>query len=171
MHRIASRFGLPSERSYIGSHGYRLRAEGRARDATEPAGVRGGATGAVPGRYARGDGPAPRRGRCRDRPPPQGGDPTDPTGTACAGGTLPRGPALRLRLGRGQGGRDPVAGHRAHRVASAPSLRAGTSPSPAVGPGRKTTASTSSKRTAPSARASIASRACTLTSFNPCRSL
>jgi hypothetical protein len=39
--RITSKFRLPSRRSYIRSHGYPFRAEGGARDATEPAGVLG----------------------------------------------------------------------------------------------------------------------------------
>src|SRR2546425_5136647 len=50
--RITSKFRLPSGRSYIRSHGYPLRAEGGARDTTEPAGVRDGAARAVRGRHA-----------------------------------------------------------------------------------------------------------------------
>src|SRR6266571_3154987 len=121
--RITSKFRLPSGRSYIGSHGYRLRAQGGDRDASEPEGVRDSAAGALPDRHARREGRAPGRGRHGHRPPPQGGDPLAPADAARADGAIPRGSAAPLRAGRGHGGGGLVAGHRAHRAASAPSLR------------------------------------------------
>src|ERR1700730_17323509 len=89
--RITSKFRLPSRRSYIRSHGYPFRTEGGARDATEPAGVRGAAARTVPERHARRErGPA-GRGRRRHRSPSQGGDPLAPA----AGAGAPRPPAPR----------------------------------------------------------------------------
>ena len=121
--RITSKFRLPSGRSYIGSHGYRLRAQGGDRDASEPEGVRSSAAGALPDCHARREGRAPGRGRRGHRPPPQGGDPPAPATAVRVDGAIPRGSAAPLRAGRGRGGGGLVAGHRAHRAASAPSLR------------------------------------------------
>src|SRR3984893_9499025 len=90
--RITSKFRLPSRRSYIRSHGYPFRTEGGARDATEPAGVRGAAARTVPERHARRErGPA-GRGRRRHRSPSQGGDPLAPAGGGGHHGP-PRAPA------------------------------------------------------------------------------
>jgi hypothetical protein len=54
---------------------YPLRAEGGARDATEPARVCSGAARASPGCHPSREGGPAGRGRRRHRPAPQGGDP------------------------------------------------------------------------------------------------
>src|SRR5207247_1040638 len=96
--RITSKFRLPSGRSYIGSHGYRLRAQGGDRDASEPEGVRSSAAGALPDGHARREGRAPGRGRRGHRPPPQGGDPPAPATPVRAGGAGAPDPAAARRL-------------------------------------------------------------------------
>src|SRR5258708_18237373 len=122
--RITSKFRLPSRGPYIRSHGYPFRAEGGAGDATEPAGVRGGPAGALSGGDACRERHPPKRGRHRHRPAPQGGDPPAAPPAAGADGALARGAATGLRVGGGPGARGPLAGHRGHRAAAAPSLRA-----------------------------------------------
>src|SRR5713226_4073485 len=61
--RTTSKFRLPRTKSYIRSHGYPFRAEGGARDTTEPAGVGGGAARTVRGRHARRERGTAGRGR------------------------------------------------------------------------------------------------------------
>jgi hypothetical protein len=78
-----------------------FRAEGGARDATEPPGVRGGAAGALSGGDACRERYPPKRGRHRHRPAPQGGDPSAAPPAAGADGAIARGDGGTQGLGAG----------------------------------------------------------------------